>query len=213
MCTINIHTYTHTMYTHNVYTHTHTYIHINTHTHILHQWNTWHTNVPVVPGPAELCRCPVLVTMGATACGSGGDFSAGSVDGTGGDKDGGVRTDGTQSEEGGEGSSPVVTYSGKNIKVQMMFFLQSTGFCNSMGPNLRPMCSTSAHFQPDHSPWFWSERTWGCPALSSWPQFSALAQRLGSVLGQASCLTAAPRTIDSQTENVWWDKVALVQQG
>lgn len=62
-----------------------------------------------MPGPAELCRCPVLVTMGATAWGSGGDFSAGSVDGTDGDKDGGVRTDGTQSEDGGEGSSPVVT--------------------------------------------------------------------------------------------------------
>lgn len=60
--------------------------------------------------------------MGATAWGSGGDFGAGSVGGAGGDKGGGVGTGRRQSEDGGEGSSPVVTCGGKRQKCRRCLF-------------------------------------------------------------------------------------------
>lgn len=60
--------------------------------------------------------------MGATAWGSGGDFGAGSVGGAGGDKGGGVGTGRRQSEDGGEGNSPVVTCGGKTQKCRRCLF-------------------------------------------------------------------------------------------
>lgn len=60
--------------------------------------------------------------MGATAWASGGDFGAGSVGGAGGDKGGGVRTGRRQSEDGGEGNSPVVTCGGKMQKCRRCLF-------------------------------------------------------------------------------------------
>lgn len=60
--------------------------------------------------------------MGATAWGSGGDFGAGSVGGAGGDKGGGVGIGRRQSEDGGEGNSPVVTFGGKTQKCRRCLF-------------------------------------------------------------------------------------------
>lgn len=89
--------------------------------------------------------------MGATAWGSGGDFGAGSVGGAGGDKGDGVGRGRRQSEDGGEGNSPVVTLILERMYAGLPCALfQTSDFCTATASGLgaRPsmvLDGSSAH--------------------------------------------------------------------